>query len=69
MKTSSCSLKLITFALHQAENGVPATEVCREMDISERNLSMEEIVRRDERRRGAAAQGAGSVGLSQRRGA
>jgi len=38
MKRSRYSSEQITFALHQAENGVPATEVCRKMGISEQTF-------------------------------
>ena len=38
MKTSRYSPEQITFAPHQAENGVPATEVCRKMGISEQTF-------------------------------
>jgi putative transposase len=38
MKRSRYSSEQITFALHQSENGVPATEVCRKMGISEQTF-------------------------------
>jgi putative transposase len=38
MKRSRYSSEQITFALHQAENGVLATEVCRKMGISEQTF-------------------------------
>ena len=38
MKTSRYSPEQITFALHQAESGVPPAEVCRKMGISEQTF-------------------------------
>lgn len=38
MKRSRYSPEQITFALHQAERGVPAIEVCRKMGISEQTF-------------------------------
>ena len=38
MKTSRYGPEQITFALHQAESGVPSAEVCRKMGISEQTF-------------------------------
>ncbi len=46
MKRSRYSPEQITFALHQAESGVPATEVCRVGDRRAGVLPQEEAGRR-----------------------